>query len=53
MALMLLDEFESFELISLVIKEDYKELTRSKRRWSEACPKIILVIKRQINKYAE
>lgn len=45
MALMLLDEFESFELISLVIKEDYKELTRAKGVGPKLAQKIILELK--------
>lgn len=45
MALMLLDEFESFELISLVIKGDFKELTRAKGVGPKLAQKIILELK--------
>lgn len=45
MALMLLDEFDSFELISLVIKGDYKELTRAKGVGPKLAQKIILELK--------
>lgn len=45
MALMLLDEFESYELISLVIKGDYKELTRAKGVGPKLAQKIILELK--------
>lgn len=45
MALMLLDEFESCELISLVIKGDYKELTRAKGVGPKLAQKIILELK--------
>lgn len=45
MALMLLDEFESFELISLVIKGEFKELTRAKGVGPKLAQKIILELK--------
>lgn len=45
MALLLLDEFESFELISLVIKGDFKELTRAKGVGPKLAQKIILELK--------
>jgi holliday junction DNA helicase RuvA len=45
MALMLLDEFESYELISLVIKGDFKELTRAKGVGPKLAQKIILELK--------
>lgn len=45
MALMLLDEFDSFELISLVIKGDFKELTRAKGVGPKLAQKIILELK--------
>lgn len=45
MALMLLDEFDSYELISLVIKGEYKELTRAKGVGPKLAQKIILELK--------
>lgn len=45
MALMLLDEFESYELISLVIQGDFKELTRAKGVGPKLAQKIILELK--------
>lgn len=45
MALMLLDEFESYELISLVIRGDFKELTRAKGVGPKLAQKIILELK--------
>lgn len=45
MALMLLDEFESYELISLVIRGEYKELTRAKGVGPKLAQKIILELK--------
>lgn len=45
MALMLLDEFESYELISLVIKGDFKEITRAKGVGPKLAQKIILELK--------
>src|SRR5574344_1210225 len=45
MALMLLNEFESSELISFVIKGDYKELTRAKGVGQKLAQKIILELK--------
>lgn len=45
MALMLLDEFESYELMSLVIKGDYKELTKAKGVGPKLAQKIILELK--------
>ena len=45
MALMLLDEFEACELISLVIKGDFKEITRAKGVGLKLAQKIILELK--------
>lgn len=45
MALMLLDEFESYELISLVIRGEFKELTRAKGVGPKLAQKIILELK--------
>ncbi len=45
MGMMLLDEFGAYELISLVIKEDYKELTRAKGVGAKLAQKIILELK--------
>jgi len=45
MALLLLDEFESCELISLVINGDFKELTRAKGVGPKLAQKIILELK--------
>ncbi len=45
MALMLLNEFETSELISFVIKGDYKELTRAKGVGQKLAQKIILELK--------
>jgi len=45
MALMLLDEFESCELISLVINGDFKSLTRAKGVGPKLAQKIILELK--------
>jgi Holliday junction DNA helicase RuvA len=45
MALMLLDEFESYELISLVIKGDFKELTKAKGVGVKLAQKIIIELK--------
>lgn len=45
MALMLLDEFESYELISLVIRGEFKELTRAKGIGAKLAQKIILELK--------
>lgn len=45
MAMMLLEEFESYEIISLVIKGDYKELTRAKGVGPKLAQKIILELK--------
>lgn len=45
MALMLLDEFESYELISLVIRGDFNELTRAKGVGPKLAQKIILELK--------
>ncbi|MDD3435582.1 MAG: Holliday junction branch migration protein RuvA [Candidatus Gastranaerophilales bacterium] len=45
MALTLLDEFDSCELISLVIKGDFKEITRAKGVGAKLAQKIILELK--------
>ena len=45
MALLLLDEFDSCELISLVINGDFKELTRAKGVGPKLAQKIILELK--------
>lgn len=45
MALLLLDEFDSCELISLVIKGNFKELTRAKGVGPKLAQKIILELK--------
>ena len=45
MGMMLLDEFEACELISLVIKGDFKELTRAKGVGPKLAQKIILELK--------
>src|SRR5574344_1344174 len=45
MAIMLLNEFEASELISFVIKGDYKELTRAKGVGVKLAQKIILELK--------
>lgn len=45
MALMMLDEFESYELISLVIRGEFKELTRAKGVGPKLAQKIILELK--------
>lgn len=45
MAMMLLDEFEACELISLVIKGNFKELTRAKGVGPKLAQKIILELK--------
>lgn len=45
MAMMLLDEFESYELISLVIRGEFKELTRAKGVGPKLAQKIILELK--------
>lgn len=45
MALMLLSEFDAIELISLVIKGDYKELTRAKGVGIKLAQKIIIELK--------
>ncbi len=45
MALVLLDEFESFELISLVINGNFKELSRAKGVGPKLAQKIILELK--------
>ncbi|HNW26153.1 MAG TPA: Holliday junction branch migration protein RuvA [Candidatus Gastranaerophilaceae bacterium] len=45
MALMLLDEFEAADLISLVIRGEYKELTRAKGVGDKLAQKIILELK--------
>lgn len=45
MALLLLNEFEASELISFVIKGDFKELTRAKGVGTKLAQKIILELK--------
>lgn len=45
MAILLLDEFDSCELISLVIKGNFKELTRAKGVGPKLAQKIILELK--------
>lgn len=45
MALMLLDEFESYEIISLVVSNDFKALTRAKGVGPKLAQKIILELK--------
>lgn len=45
MALTLLEEFEAFEVISFVIKGDFKELTRAKGVGQKLAQKIILELK--------
>ena len=43
--MLLLDEFEPFDIISLVINGDYKELTRTKGIGAKVAQKIILELK--------
>lgn len=51
MALTLLDEFQSSELIGFVIEENYKELTRAKGVGSKLAQKIILELKGKLMNY--
>ena len=51
MALTLLDEFESSELIGLVIEGNYKELTRAKGVGPKLAQKIILELKDKLINY--
>lgn len=51
MALTLLDEFQSSELIGFVIDGNYKELTRAKGVGPKLAQKIILELKDKIMKY--
>lgn len=53
MALTLLDEFQSSELIGLVIKGEYKELTRAKGVGPKLAQKIILELKDKLMNYQE
>ena len=51
MALVLLDEFQSSELIGLVIQGNYKELTRAKGVGPKLAQKIILELKDKLMNY--
>ena len=51
MALTLLDEFQSAELIGFVIDGNYKELTRAKGVGPKLAQKIILELKDKMMKY--
>lgn len=51
MALTLLDEFQSSELIGFVIKGEYKELTRAKGVGPKLAQKIILELKDKLMNY--
>lgn len=51
MALTLIDEFESSELIGLVIEGNYKELTRAKGVGPKLAQKIILELKDKLMNY--
>lgn len=53
MALTLLDEFQSSELIGFVIQGDYKELTRAKGVGQKLAQKIILELKDKLMNYSE
>jgi len=53
MALTLLDEFESSELIGFVIQGNYKELTRAKGVGPKLAQKIILELKDKLMNYKE
>lgn len=49
--MLLLDEFEPFDIISLVINGDYKELTRTKGIGAKVAQKIILELKDKLTSY--
>lgn len=53
MALTLIDEFQSSELIGLVIQGDYKELTRAKGVGPKLAQKIILELKDKLMNYKQ
>lgn len=53
MALILLDEFQSSELIGFVIEGNYKELTRAKGVGAKLAQKIILELKDKLMNYKE
>ena len=53
MALTLLDEFQSAELIGFVIKGEYKELTRAKGVGPKLAQKIILELKDKLMNYQD
>ena len=53
MALTLLDEFESSELIGFVIQGNYKEITRAKGVGPKLAQKIILELKDKLMNYKE
>ena len=53
MALTLLDEFPSSELIGFVIEGNFKELTRAKGVGSKLAQKIILELKDKLMSYKE
>lgn len=53
MALTLLDEFESSELIGFVIEGNYKEITRAKGVGPKLAQKIILELKDKLMSYKE
>lgn len=53
MALTLLDEFQSSELIGLVIQGDYKELTRAKGVGPKLAQKIILELKDKLMSFKQ
>lgn len=53
MALTLLDEFQSSELIGFVIEGDYKEITRAKGVGPKLAQKIILELKDKLMNYKE
>ena len=53
MALILLDEFPSSELIGFVIQGNYKELTRAKGVGPKLAQKIILELKDKLMNYKE
>lgn len=53
MALTLIDEFQSSEIIGLVIQGDYKELTRAKGVGPKLAQKIILELKDKLMNYKQ